>query len=174
MVLCCSVKKLVMESPSTLLNTKKNTLNGMSEFVTYSALGFLPILLRLLQAEQELQIFPPASSLAELVVKTFRWPKLKGDEMNSSIYVHGSGRQSYLADLWNQAESYISSVSLYSKKCFPARRLLDTPNKHILMKLFVLTVSFLDTLFSALISRLRQSINQLNCKFPKALPQIVT
>lgn len=54
----------------------------MSTFTMCYALNLLPILLRIIQAEQELQIFPFVISLARLAAKIFRWAELKIGRMN--------------------------------------------------------------------------------------------
>lgn len=91
--LLCSwrIRNGKMGSHITVSNIMKRTLSILSKPMAYCVKGLLPILLRIIQTNQRLKIFPLDISFAELVPKTFLWPKLEIDRSDVCIYCDGSG-----------------------------------------------------------------------------------
>lgn len=174
-MLCCSIRELWMGWHITLSNVKKKPLNSMFISIAYCELGFLPVPLKILQADPELQLFPLVCSFAELVAKILRWSELKINGKDSFTYVHGSGRQRYFGGSSKWGRIIISTLFIFilTTLLMCANYGTDSTQIHSWSCLFT-QFHYSNTRFLSLISHLRKALNRLKRQFQKTLLPRVT
>ena len=110
--------------------------NSLSMSTIYALATVLPSVLQCLNLHS-VSSFHLSSKMTRLINYTFWWPTPDDDGYD---FVHGTGKASYHRHLRDMSVDYINCVYEYGLSHASYKRLIDRPNTHRLLELYVHTI----------------------------------